>query len=152
MDSRSDVRTNWQAESGLRPPRPGERPTHWGALLVFAGVMLGVVGLFHAMAGFTALLDDEVLVVRAHNLVVSFDYAVWGWVHLLVGLVALVASYLLLRGNIVGRALAVGVAVLSMVVDFAFLPAQPWWSALGIVFNVVIVYAITAHGAELKDS
>ena len=48
-------------EAGVREPRPGERPTGWGAWLVFAGVMLAVVGLLHAMTGLTALLNDEVL-------------------------------------------------------------------------------------------
>lgn len=150
MDSRSDTRSDWQAEAGIRPPRPGERPSHWAAWLVFAGVMLAVVGLFHAMAGLTALLDDEVLVVRSDSLIVGFDYTVWGWTHLLLGLVALVASYLLVRGNMVGRVLATGIAALSALVSFVFLPAQPWWSTLAITFNVLVIYAITAHGGELK--
>ena len=150
MDSRSDTRSDWQAEAGIRPPRPGERPSHWAAWLVFAGVMLAVVGLFHAMAGLTALLDDEVLVVRSDNLIVGFDYTVWGWTHLLLGVVALVASYLLVRGNMVGRVLATGIAALSALASFVFLPAQPWWSALAISFNVLVIYAITVHGGELK--
>jgi hypothetical protein len=151
MGTRDYTRSNWQAEAGVRAPLPGERPTGWGSLLVFAGVMLAVVGLFQAMTGLTALLNDEILVVRSDSLIVSLDYTYWGWVHLLLGAVALVASYLLLRGNMVGRVVATAIAVVNTLVSFAFLPAQPWWSLLTIAFNVVVIYAITTHGAELKS-
>ena len=151
MNTRDYSRSDWQAESGVRAPRPGERPAGWGSLLVFAGVMLAVVGLFQAMTGLTALFNDEILVVRSEELIVSFDYTLWGWVHLLLGAVALVASYLLLRGNMVGRVVATAIAVVNTLVAFAFLPAQPWWSLLTIAFNVVVIYAITTHGAELKS-
>ena len=151
MDTRDYTRSNWQAEAGVQPPRPGERPTGWGSLLVFAGVMLGVMGLFQAMTGLTALFDDEKLVVRSDALIVSVDYTYWGWAHILLGAVALVAAYLLLRGNIVGRVVATVIAGVNLLVSFAFLPAQPWWSVITIAFNVAVIYAITTHGAELKS-
>ena len=151
MGTRDYTRSNWQAESGVRPPQPGERPAGWGSLLVFAGVLLAVVGLFQAMTGLTALFDDDKLVVRSDALIVSIDYTYWGWAHLLLGAVALAAAYLLLRGNIVGRIVATIIAGVNALVAFAFLPAQPWWSLLMIAFNVIVIYAITTHGAELKS-
>ena len=151
MDTRDYARSDWQAEAGVRAVRPGERPAGWGSLIVFAGVMLAVVGLFQFMTGLTALFNDEILVVRSDSLIVALDYTYWGWLHLLLGAVALVASYLLLRGNMVGRVVATIIAAVNTLVSFAFLPAQPWWSLLTIAFNVVVIYAITTHGAELKS-
>jgi hypothetical protein len=151
MDARSDMRSDWQAEAGIRPPRPGERPTHWAGWLVFAGVMLAIVGLFEAMAGLTALFNDDYFVVPSASLVVSVDYTYWGWVHLALGAVALVAGYLLLRGNMVGRILATVIAGVNVVVHFVFLEAYPWWSVVAIAFNISVIYAITMHGAELKS-
>jgi hypothetical protein len=151
MDTRDDTRSNWQAESRVRPPGPGGRQSGWGSLLVFAGVMLAVVGAFQVMTGLTAMLNDEILVVRSDSLIVKLDYTYWGWLHLLLGAVALVASYLLLRGNMVGRVLATNIAGLNMLVSFVFLPAQPWWSVISIAFNVTVIYAIAAHGAELRS-
>src|SRR5829696_1049845 len=78
MNARSDMQSNWQAEAGIRPPRPGERPTGWAGWLVFAGVMLAVAGLFEAMTGLTALFGDDYFVVRSDALIVSFDYSTWG--------------------------------------------------------------------------
>jgi hypothetical protein len=66
--------------------------------------------------------------------------------------VAVVAAGLLLRGNVVGRVMAGIIAVVSVLVHLAFLPAYPWWSVLAIGFNVLVLYAITMHGAELKST
>ena len=151
-DSRSDMRTDWQAEAGEHAPGPGERPSGWAGWLVFAGVLLAVVGLFQAMTGLTALLDDGFFVVRSDALIISVDYTYWGWAHLLLGAVAVVAAALLLRGNIVGRVVAGIIAVTSILLHLAFLPAYPWWSVLAIAFNVLVLYAITMHGAELQSS
>ena len=101
--------SNWQAQSRVHEVSV-DRPSGWAAYLVFAGVMLGLVGLFELMAGFAALLDDSTLVVRSDRLVISVDYTVWGWAHLLLGVVALVTAFLLVRGNPVGRMLGVAIA------------------------------------------
>jgi hypothetical protein len=145
------MRSDWQAEAGIRSPRPGERPSAWAGWVVFAGVMLAVVGLFKALEGLTALFDEDFFIVRSADLVVSIDYTVWGWVHLLLGVVSMVAAYLLLRGNMVGRVLATVIATVNALVAFTFLPAYPWWGMLVIAFNVLVIYAILTHGSELKD-
>jgi hypothetical protein len=145
------MQSDWQAEAGIHPARPGERPTGWAGWLVFAGVMLAVVGVLEALTGLTALFKDDYFVVPSRSLVVSFDYTAWGWTHLALGVVALVASYLLLRGNMVGRILATVFAGVNVLVNFAFLQAYPWWSILAITLNILVIYAITMHGAELKS-
>ncbi len=149
--SRSDTRTNWQAEAGVRPAVPGEGPTGWAGLLVFAGVMMALGGLLHALAGLTALFDDGYLAVGSESLIVSVDYDVWGWAHVLVGVGAIVAAALLLRGIMAGRVMGVVIAAVSASLHFAFLPAYPWWSVLAIGFDVLVIYALSMHGAELKS-
>ena len=144
--------SDWQAQSRVREPRGGERTGGWGAWVAFAGVMLAVVGLLHALAGLVAILKDEVYFVRPNQLVLQVDYTAWGWLHLAFGAVALVAAFLLLRGNMVGRSLAVGFALLSALDAFVLLRAQPWWSTLIIAIDVLIIYAIVTHGDELRTS
>jgi hypothetical protein len=151
MNARSGMQSDWQAEAGIRPPGPGERPSHWGGWIVFAGVMLGVVGLFEAMTGLTALFNDDYFIVPSSSLIVSVDYTYWGWAHIALGVVSIVAAYLLLRGNMVGRVLAAVIAGVNVLVHFTFLEAYPWWSVLAIAFNILVIYAITTHGAELKS-
>lgn len=74
----------------------------------------------------------------------------WGWTHLLLGVVAILVAAGLLAGNTVARVVGVGIAMLSAVVNLVFLPASPWWSTLVIVFDVLVIYGLTAHGGEIK--
>jgi hypothetical protein len=120
---------------------------HW---VVFAGVMLILVGFFHAIEGLVALFQDDYYTVRPSGLVVSVNYTVWGWVHLVLGIVALLTGMGLLAGNLVARVVGVGLAVVSAIVNLAFVAAFPVAATLLIVFDVVIIYAIVVHGGELR--
>ena len=48
--------------------------------------------------------------------------------------------------------LGVGVATLSAIVNLAFLAAYPIWSVLMITLAVLVIYAITAHGEEIRNA
>jgi hypothetical protein len=141
---------NWQAQSRVHEMDVGRR-TGWAGWVTFAGVMLALLGLFHVMAGFSALFQDEVFAVRPSGLLVHVSYDTWGWVYILLGVVAIATASLLLRGNMVGRVLAVVIASLSALANLAFLNANPWWAVLAIAFNVVVIFAVTVHGGELKN-
>jgi hypothetical protein len=142
--------SNWQAQAGIGPGQRGERATGWAAWITFAAVMLAVVGVVQVMQGLAALIDDGFYVVGRSGLVVDVDYSVWGWTHLLLGAVAILVAAGLLAGNTLARIVGVGIAMVSAVVNLAFLPAYPWWSALVIAFDVLVIYGLTAHGAEMK--
>ena len=98
-----------------------------------------------------AIFDESYFVAPHADLVVSVDYDTWGWTHLVGGLVVLAAGLGLLTGAMWARVLGVGVAMLSALVNIAFLGAYPLWSAIMITLAVLVVYAITAHGAEIKN-
>ncbi|MGK5111555.1 MULTISPECIES: DUF7144 family membrane protein [unclassified Geodermatophilus] len=144
---------NWQAQARIGVyGGPSDRPTGWAAWIVFAAVLLTVSGLFAVMQGLTALLNDDFYQVGASDLIVDSDYAVWGWVHLVLGVVAMVTAWGLQRGNTVARVAGIAIAVLSILVNLAFLRAYPWWSTIVIAFDVVVIYAISVHGDEVRGS
>jgi hypothetical protein len=142
--------SNWQAQAGIGPGQRGERATGWAAWITFAAVLLAVVGVLQIMQGLAALIRDGFYVVGRNGLVVDVDYSVWGWTHMLLGTVAILVAAGLLAGNTVARVVGVGIAMLSAVVNLVFLPAYPWWSTLVIVFDVLVIYGLTAHGGEMK--
>lgn len=127
---------------------PGES-TAWVGWLLFGGVLMALLGLFQAVEGVIALANPGYYAVRSDGLVVHVSYTAWGWVHLVVGLVALGAGVGLLYGSLVARFAGVAVCVVSGVVNLAFLPAAPFWSTVLIGLDVVLIYAITVHGGEL---
>ena len=123
----------------------------WAGWAVFAGVMLVVVGAFQAIDGLVALFKDEIYLVRPNGLVVNVDYTAWGWVHLLLGIVLIAAGAAIFSGRVWGRTLGVIAAILSAVVNFAYVGAYPVWSILIIAIDILVIYALVAHGGELRE-
>jgi hypothetical protein len=128
-----------------------DRRSAWVGWVFFAGVMLLLVGMFQIIDGLVALFDDGYYVVRPDGLVVNVDYTAWGWLHLLIGIVALAAGFGLMSGRLWARTVAIAVAAVSAVVNFAFIGAYPLWATILIAIDVLVIYAVAAHGRELAD-
>jgi hypothetical protein len=126
--------------------------TGWVGWVVFASVMMMLLGASHALAGLVALMKDDYYLVRSDGLVLEVSYATWGWVHLILGIVVVVAGVALLRGATWARALTVVVAGLSVIANLAFLAANPLWSAIMVALSILVIYAVTARGGEAREA
>ncbi len=133
--------------SGVQPTAA----TGWVGWIAFAGVVMIVLGSFHLFEGLVAIFKDTIYLVGESGLVVSIDYTAWGWVHLLMGAVLILAGLGVLRGQVWARAVGVFMALLSAVVNFGFLPAYPIWSTLMIAVDLIVIWALMVHGDELRD-
>jgi hypothetical protein len=120
----------------------------WSA---FAAIMLILIGIYHAMAGLVALFDDTFYVV-GREYVFEFDVTAWGWIHLIGGILVVLAGFGIWSGNVLARTVGVGVAALSAIANFAWLPYQPVWSGLMIGMAVAVIWALTVHGRDLAVS
>jgi hypothetical protein len=128
------------------------RPTAWTGWAVFASAMMFLLGGFQVVEGLVAVFDDSFYQVTESGLVLEADYTAWGWTHLLLG-VCIVASALgVLLGNLAARAVAVLLAGLSALANLLFVEAYPIWSLLVISVDVLVIYALTVHGRELRSS
>ena len=76
----------------------------------------------------------------------------WGWVHFLLGLLVLFAGYAVMNGKVWGRTIGVLLAILSAVINLAFVPYYPIWSILVITVDILVIYALTVHGRDLAES
>jgi len=128
-----------------------EQPTGWTGWIAFAGVMMILLGFFHGIQGLVALFDDQKFLVTDSGLVVSVDYTAWGWVHLVGGVIVVLAGISLFAGRMWARIVGVVIALLSAVVNISFLFAYPIWSTIMIALAVLIIWAITVHGSEMKS-
>jgi hypothetical protein len=126
------------------------QPTGWVGWVVFSGIMMIMLGMFEAIIGFVALFKEDYFVVPRSGLVISVDYTTWGWVHLLLGLVALLAGFCVLVGQMWARVVGIILAVVSAVANVAFLAAYPIWSTIVIVVDVLVIYALAVHGREVR--
>jgi hypothetical protein len=118
--------------------------------IAFAGVIMVLLGSFHAIQGLVALTEDTYYLTRPSGLVVSVDYTQWGWTHLIFGSVVVIAGLCLFAGQMWARVVGVILATLSAIVNIAFLGAYPIWSLLMIALDVIVIMALTVHGAEIK--
>jgi len=124
---------------------------HSGAAVgwtIFAAAMMVLGGIFQAIAGLVAILNDEFYVVGAEY-VFKFDVTTWGWVHLVLGVVILLAGLALFTGAVWARTIGVILAVVSAVAAFAWLPWYPIWAVLIIVADIFVIWALTAHGRDI---
>jgi hypothetical protein len=124
--------------------------TGWAGWVVFAGTLMIMLGMFHAIQGLVALFDDEYFLVGSSGLTLQLDYSTWGWVHLVGGVVVLLAGVGLLAGQTWARVVGVLLAIVSAVANFAFVAAYPVWSTIMIALDVVVIFALTMHGQELR--
>ncbi|MGY1618229.1 hypothetical protein ACI797_15935 [Geodermatophilus sp. SYSU D00691] len=141
--------TSRRSDTDVEAPY-GPAPTAWAGWVVFAGVMLIMLGAFQIIQGLVAVFDEGFYLVGREGLVVNVDYNTWGWVHVVIGVVGVLAGLGLLAGNMVARVVGVIVACLSALVNIAFIAAYPVWSVIMITIDVVVIYAIIVHGRELK--
>jgi hypothetical protein len=116
---------------------------------MFAAVMMVIGGTLNAIYGLVAIVNDE-WVVWTNRGDVYLDISQWGWVHLILGLVVVAAGFGVLTGNVLARVVGVVVAGLSIIVNFAFLPAYPLWALVVITIDALVIWALTAHGAEMR--
>jgi hypothetical protein len=124
--------------------------TGWVGWIGFAGAMMVLLGIFHVIDGLVALFRDEVFLTTRSGLIVNVDYTTWGWVHLIGGVLILLAGIGLFTGNIAARILAVVLAMLSAIVNLGFLSAYPVWSTIMIAVDILVIWALTVHGGELR--
>ena len=116
----------------------------------FASLMMILIGGFHAMVGFIAVLDDEFF-VTTRNYVLQFDATQWGWIHLVFGSIVAISGCYLLTGNVLARTVGVVVGLVSALIGFAWLPYAPVWGVIIIAIAVSIIWALTAHGRDVVD-
>jgi hypothetical protein len=128
----------------------GRAPSAWAGWAVFAGIVMVTMGAYQAIVGVVALFDDGYYVVRPSGLVVNVDYTAWGWVHLIIGVLAFCAGLGVLVGKTWARAVGIVLAGIAAIVNFAFIAAFPVWSIILITMDIVIIYALAAHGRELQ--
>jgi hypothetical protein len=132
--------------------RRADRETSGWAVgfILFAAIMMIMVGVFQALQGLIAIFENE-FYVATRNYLFQFDATSWGWIHLILGLIVAFAGWGLLSGRTWARLLAITLAVLSAIANFLFIPYYPFWALLLITLDIFVIWAITAHGGDMRE-
>ena len=127
-------------------------PTGWVGWIGFAGIILILNGVFSAVQGFMALLGSNTYYLVSSGTLFLFDVTGWGWWNIIIGALLVLTGIALFGGATWARIIAVILAALSAVGQMLLLPAQPWWAFIVIAIDVLVIYAVTAHGREVKNA
>ncbi|MBJ6641103.1 hypothetical protein H4K36_30470 [Streptomyces sp. DHE7-1] len=112
-----------------------------GGLTAFAGIMLMIAGLLSLFRGIMAIAQDDVFVTTP-NYVFKFDLTSWGWIHLVLGVIAVAVSFGLFGPSMWARVAGVAIAGLVIIANFLSLPYYPVWSVVMIALSGFIIWAL----------
>src|SRR5215469_4310258 len=119
---------------------------HGYGLVLFASILLVIVGCFNVIQGIAAIAHSHVFIANAHY--VFANLKTWGWITLILGVLQLLAAAGVLAGNQLARWFAVVVIGLNAIDQMFFIPAYPFWSLTIIAMDVVALWGLCAHGSR----
>lgn len=126
-------------------------PTGWANWVRFAGIILIISGAFSAIQGLIAVIGPDTYFTVVAGDLFLFDVAGWGWWNIIIGILLILIGVAVLAGATWARVIAVILAILNAIVHMLLVPVQPWWSFIAIAIDVLIIYALIAHGDEVRD-
>ena len=131
-----------------RPPPDtgyGEEPYGQGWVL-FASIMLGLLGVWNFFEGIAAISNAHVFVANADYIFSGLH--TWGWIILVLGIFQIVAAMVLLSGSEIARWFGIAVAGVNALGQLSFIPAYPVWGLLMFSVDVLIIWALAAYAGK----
>ena len=114
---------------------------------VFAAILLMVAGTVNVIYGIAAISDSKFFV--NDNKYVFSNLHTWGWITLLLGILALFAGFSVVRGGVFGR--IIGIFVASITAIGALLSvggAYPFWSLGIFAICIVVIHGLAVYDPE----
>ena len=123
-----------------------------------AATVLWVAGVLTVFQGISVLSDDE-LIVPLPDYVFGFNATIWGWIHIILGVLIAVVALRLFWSRPWARVSAIIIASLSIVSMFLWLSRYPVWAIVVIALDVFAIWAVATwespqthiSRAEVKD-
>src|SRR5688500_10213214 len=115
--------------------------------VLFAGIMLIIVGVVNIVYGIGAL-DDANIFVNDTRFILD-DLNTLGWVLIILGVIQLTGGFSLVAGTTYGRLIGIiGGSLGALGALFAIGGNSPWWSLAVFALCVWIVYGILVYGED----
>jgi hypothetical protein len=122
----------------------------WATAGAVTGAALMItVGLFQLFEGIAALSSDGLLLDLV-DYTFTIDMTGWGWIHIVLGALVAITGVFVLMGRSWAYGLGIGLAAVSALNQFFFVPYYPVWALLIIAFNVFVIWALSVVLAEVN--
>ena len=130
------------------PPARSDYPADGGGWVLFAGIMIMMVGVLNIVWGIAAI-DSSSFFVQDTRYILS-DLNTWGWIVLVIGGLQLAAAFSIWAGGSFGRWFGVAVATLNAMAALLSIPAYPFWSLAIFAIDVLVIYGLAAYGGDRR--
>jgi hypothetical protein len=118
--------------------------TGWSA---FAAAWLVIAGAFNIVSGATAVHRSN----SVDGAAFLFSSAhTWGWILLIIGVVQLVAGWLVFTGSSSGYTLGMVIAMVAAFIWFFFVFAAPTAMLVGVILNGLVIYGLSIGSARAE--
>jgi uncharacterized membrane protein HdeD (DUF308 family) len=114
--------------------------------LLFAGIMVLIVGVLNVVYGIAAIGDSKFFINDQKYILSNLN--TWGWVTLILGVLQILAAFSIWRGGQFGRWFGIIAAGLSSIAALLAIPAYPFWSLAIFAVDVAIVYGLAVYGGQ----
>jgi hypothetical protein len=122
----------------------------WAGWITFAAVTLTLIGTLNLFQSFIALFDDEFFVVPREEDLLLVDFTAWGVIMLGWGLLLIAAGLAVVAGRGWARWFAIFAVFVNVIAQIGFLSAYPIWSAIMILLDVLVLFALTARWSDAQ--
>ncbi len=130
--------------------RSGEGESSGAGWVMFAGIMLLIVGVLNVIYGIAAVGDSKFFVHETQYILSGLN--TWGWVTIVLGALQILAAFSIWSGGAFGRWFGITVASLSAIGALLSMPAYPFWSLAVFAIDILIIYGLAAYGGQPIDA
>jgi len=115
--------------------------------VLFAGIMVMVVGFLNLVYGIAAI-DDSAFFVGDQRFVIFDDLNTWGWFYLIIGVLQLIAAFSIWNRNPFGRVIGIASAAGNAMIVLFTVNAYPFAAFMIFLIDVMVIYALTVYGGR----
>lgn len=127
---------------GVGMSRREAQTSGWAvAGVIMAASLMILLGVWGIIVGIAAIGTDDIFVTTA-DYTYGIDLSAWGWIHLILGVISVLAGFALFSGAGWARAVGIVLAVLVAINYFLFLPFYPVWSIIVIALSVFLIWSL----------
>ena len=109
---------------------------------LFAAIMMIIVGLFSALDGLAAIIKKGFF-VAVGDYAYKLDVTAWGWIHLILGALLVITGAYVLQGANWARGVGIGLASLSAIANFLYIPYYPLWAIVIIALDILVIWGLS---------
>jgi hypothetical protein len=119
---------------------------------LFAGIMILVAGTFNMFDGLVGISQTNYIQrYTGGQLPITNNVKTWSWVMLIIGVVMIIAAFLIFIGNMFGRIVGVIVAGVNLLAQLAYVNHNTFWSFTIVLIDLLVIYGLVAHGGRLDE-